>query len=798
MKVLHPARFCLIVFVLLASSVGWRNLGAAARPETGAVVTEAPIMARPFPLRDVRLLDGPFRDAMLRDQKVLLDLDADRLLHNFRVNVGLPSTAKPLGGWEAPDVELRGHTVGHYLSALALMFASTGDERFKARGDLIVAELAKVQQASPSRGYHDGYLSAFPEELIDRVDARRSVWAPYYTLHKIMAGLLDMSQLCGNQQALEVLKRQAAWVKFRMDRLTREQQQAMLMTEHGGMVDVLANLYAVTGDPEHLRVARLFDHAFLLDPLARREDVLDELHANTQIPKIIGAAREYELTGESRFREIARFFWERVALNRSYANGGHSDDESFFPVEHFSEHLGASSSETCNTYNMLKLTRHLFSWQPSAVLMDFYERGLYNHILASQDPATGGVIYYCPLLPGAFRTYSTPDASFWCCVGTGLENHAKYQDSVYFQGDDTLYVNLFLATELTWREKGLRVRQDTRYPDEDRTRLSFTAERPVRLAVKVRFPSWATSGMTLSVNGASRPVAEKPGSYVTIDREWKSGDTLSVRLPMALRTEAMPDNPKVVAVLYGPILLAGDLGREGLTPEVRYGPSSPPVRRMVMPVVPDLVGDPGALVSSITPVRGSPLTFRTSGIGKPTDVTLVPLYRTSDIRYAAYWHVYSRTEWTQRSADLAAADRRQRSLPARTIDAVDLGNPESERIHEVQGGDATPADFDGRMGREAARDAWFSYALQVRPDTPVALAIACRGGEGRRRVFDILVDGERIATETLPYHPTELLEMEYPIPESLTRGKTRIQVCFQPQAAAETAVVLEIRTLTRP
>jgi DUF1680 family protein len=797
LKSWHPARFCLIVLVPIASSVGWQMLGAAARPGTGPVSTEVPITARPFPLRDVRLLDGPFRDAMLRDQKYLLDLDADRLLHNFRVNVGLPSTAKPLGGWEAPDVELRGHTVGHYLSALALMFASTGDQRFKARGDLIVAELAKVQQASPSRGYHEGYLSAFPEELIDRVDARRSVWAPYYTLHKIMAGLLDMSQLCGNQQALEVLKKQAAWVSFRMDRLTREQQQAMLMTEHGGMVEVLANLYAVTSDPEHLRAARLFDHVFLLDPLARREDVLDGLHANTQIPKIIGAAREYELTGETRFRDIAHFFWERVALNRSYANGGHSDDESFFSVKHFSEHLGASSSETCNTYNMLKLTRHLFSWQPSAVLMDFYERGLYNHILASQDPATGGMIYYCPLLPGAFRTYSTPDASFWCCVGTGLENHAKYQDSVYLQGDDTLYVNLFLATELTWREKGLRVRQDTRYPDEDMTRLSFTAEKPVRLAVKVRFPSWATSGMTLAVNGASRPVSEKPGSYVTIDREWKTGDTLSVRLPMALRTEAMPDNPKVVAVLYGPILLAGDLGREGLTPGVRYGPSSPPVRRMMMPVVPGLVGDPGALVSSIKPVRGSPLTFRTSGIGKPTDVTLVPFYRASDIRYAAYWHVYSPAEWEQRRADLAAADRRQRSLPARTIDAVDLGNPESERTHEYQGRAATLADFDGRMGREAARDAWFSYALQVRPDTPVALAIACRGGEGRRRVFDILVDGERIATETLPYHPTELLEMEYPMPESLTRGKTRIQVRFQPQADAETAVVFDIRTLTR-
>ena len=306
------------------------------------------------------------------------------------------------------------------------MYASTGDPRFKARGDLVVAELAKVQAALAAKGFNTGYLSAFPEELIDRVDARQRVWAPYYTLHKIMAGLLDMSQLAGNRQALDILLKQAAWVKFRMDRLTRDRQQAMLMTEHGGMTEVLANLYAVTGNPDHLRLARAFDHDFVLDPLGRGEDRLDGLHANTQIPKIIGAAREYELTGEARYRDIARFFWNRVALHRSYANGGHSDDEAFFPVEHFSEHLGDSASETCNTYNMLKLTRHLFSWEPDASLMDYYERALFNHILTSQDPETGMMIYYCPMPPGAFRTYSTPDASFWCCVGTGMENHAKY------------------------------------------------------------------------------------------------------------------------------------------------------------------------------------------------------------------------------------------------------------------------------------------------------------------------------------------------------------------------------------
>jgi DUF1680 family protein len=793
----HLTRLILIVLFPLALGAIWHGARAASTAPPSPISPVVRFKAQPFPLEDVRLLDGPFRDAMVRDQRYLLDLDPDRLLHNFRVNAGLPSSAKPLGGWEAPDVELRGHTVGHYLSALALMYASTGDARFKTRGDLMVAELAKVQQASSSRGYHEGYLSAFPESLIDRVDARQRVWAPYYTLHKIMAGLLDMYQFAGNRQALDVVEKQAAWVKLRMDRLTREQQQAMLMTEHGGMVEVLANLYAATGNTEYLRVARSFDHAFILDPLARREDKLDGLHANTQIPKIIGAAREYEMTGEARYRDIATYFWDRVALHRSYANGGNSDDESFFDVEHFAEHLGASTSETCNTYNMLKLTRHLFAWEPSATLMDFYERGLFNHILASQDPETGGMFYYCPLLPGAFRTYSTPDASFWCCVGTGLENHGKYPDTIYFHADDTLYVNLFIASELNWREKGLRIRQETRFPDQDSSRLVFTAAKPVRLAVKVRFPSWVVSGLSLAVNGAAQPVAGTAGSYVTVDREWKTGDTLSIRVPMSPRVEVMPGTPKVAAFFYGPILLAGDLGREGLTPAVRYGPSSPPVRRMAMPEVPAVVGDARTLPSSLRPVIGAPLMLRLASTDRQVAVTMVPFYRASDIRYTAYWNFYTAAEWdAHRKA--AAVDRlRQRGLAARTIDTVDLGTPASEKAHGYQASGATQPDFDGRVGREAAGEGWFSYQLQARPDAPLSLALACRGSEGRRRAFDILVDGVRIASETLPYHPTEMLDFEYPIPEALTRGKAQVIVRIQPQGQAATAQVFEVRTLTR-
>ena len=756
-----------------------------------------PCKACSFDLRDVRLLEGPFRDAMLRDQQYLLGLDPDRLLHNFRVTAGLPSAAKPLGGWEAPDVELRGHSVGHYLSALALMYAGTGEASFKARADAIVVELGMIQQAMPSRGFHAGYLSAFPEELIDRVEKRQRVWAPYYTLHKIMAGLLDVHELCGNRQALEILVKMADWVRSRMDRLSEEQQQRMLETEFGGMNEVLANLHGVTGNPDHLRLARAFDHKALYDPLARGEDPLNGKHGNTQFPKIIGALREYELTGEKRYLDIATFFWQRVALHRSFVIGGNTDEESFFPVEEFSKHLGASTTETCNTYNMLKLTRQLFRLEPSVPLMEFYERGLFNHILASQDPATGMMCYYVPLKPGAFKTYSTPNDSFWCCVGTGLENHAKYAESIYFHEGEALQVNLFIASELSWSQKGLVVRQETRFPEEDTTRLTFKTARPVRLALKVRYPLWARSGMMLTVNGRKETVPAKPGSYVTVEREWQTGDLVQIRFPMSLHLEAMPDDPRTVALLYGPIVLAGDLGSEDLASVDRYGPSAPPLRRVRTPEIPAFIGEASDVVAKVKAVPGAPLTFRTNGLAAPRDVTLIPFYKASDQRYTVYWNVYPAAEWKAKRAERVAEEARRKLIELRTIDKVDISEPESEPAHQFKGEHTSEGDLEGKIWRDA-RNGWFSYDLKVVPDRPVVLLCTYRGSEGRRRLFDVLVDGEKIASESLAYHPTELFDVEYALPERLTRGKERVTVRFQAAVDAATGGVFEVRTLQAP
>jgi DUF1680 family protein len=620
----------------------------------GDVATVIALQAQPFPLPQVQLLDSPFRDAMLRDQKYLLSLDCDRLLRNFRVNAGLPTDAKPYGGWEDPNCELRGHSVGHYLSACSLMFASTGDARFKERADKIVAGFAECQNALATNSSHAGYLSAFPESFIDRVENRKPVWAPWYTLHKIMAGLLDANQLCGNTQALEVLTNMANWVKFRVDNLSEEKMQASLQTEFGGMNEVLANLYGVTGNADYLKTAEAFNQKKVFDPLAQGQDKLNGLHANTQIPKMIGAARQYELTGDIRDADIAKFFWERVALHRSYVIGDHSDREHFFPTNDFAKHLSAETAETCNTYNMLKLTRHLFAWQPDATTMDFYERALYNDILASQDPEQGMFVYLMSLKPGHFKTYSTPENSFWCCVGTGMENHSKYGDTIYFHGADSLFVNLFIPSELSWPEKNLVVRQDTKFPESDSTLLNLQTQKPTQFALKIRWPAWAEK-MSVRVNGKKQKISGAPGSYVSFDREWQNGDRVEVRLPMKLHAEPLPGTTNIVAVLYGPIVLAGNLGTNGMP--VPYAKDQLDLVKVPDPKVPVFVGDQKTFLKKIKPT-GEPLVFQTKHLGQPDDVTLVPFYKANHERYSVYWNVVSATDWKNNPAQISAAGER--------------------------------------------------------------------------------------------------------------------------------------------
>ena len=591
--------------------------------------------AKPFNLQQVRLLDGPFKDAMELDRKYLHELSSDRLLHTFRINAGLPSSAQPLGGWESPNGELRGHTMGHYLSACALMYCSTGDEELKAKAGAIVAELAKCQDAIGETGY----LSAYPETWFDRVEANRQVWAPYYSLHKIYAGLLDMYTLCGNEQALEIAEKMAAWNKGRLDKLDEAQMQRMLNgNEQGGMNEAFANMYGITGNEVYLQLSERFNQDSYVEPLARGEDNLTGQHANSFIPNIIGTARQYELTGDPNDKEIAEFFWSQVVNHRSYCTGGTSNDEHWrFEPDQMANQLGSNTQESCCTYNMLKLTRHLFSWNPDIQYADYYEKALYNSILSTQNPETGMMMYFVPLANGRWKVYNQPNNSFWCCTGTGMENHAKYGDSIYFHNDNTLYVNLFIPSELDWSQQNVLIRQETDFPESDSTTLTIQTKKAKQFDIRIRIPSW-TKDAIIKINGKAIEDAPKAGNYLAIDRKWKNGDKIEITIPMSLHMVTLPGDESLVSMMYGPLVLAGQLGSEGLTsqnvhttqnwfrfPENQIAKVSP------------LIVDSGDINDWIKPVSGKPLTFKT--IGQSEDITLVPYHKLFMQKYVIYWKI---------------------------------------------------------------------------------------------------------------------------------------------------------------
>jgi DUF1680 family protein len=587
---------------------------------------------RPFALSQVRLLPGPVLDAAEVNRRFVLGQDIDRLLHNFRINAGLASSAAPLGGWEAPNNELRGHYVGHYLSACALIWASFGDAGAKQRGDKVVAALADCQRARGS-----GYLSAFPEELFDRLRDNRPAWAPFYTLHKIMAGLLDMATLAGSTQALDVVKGMARWTARWTQSLGDADMARVLEREYGGMNEVLYNLAAVTGEAEWRDVAHRFDHERVFRPLADGRDELKGLHVNTQIPKIIGAARRYELTSEARYRRIAEYFWHEVTERRAYATGGTSNGESWSADPGvLATELSGYTQECCVTYNMLKLTRQLFTWTGDPACAEYYERALWNGILGTQHPSDGSKLYYVPLASGYWKLFGTPLADYWCCTGSGSESFAKLGDSIYFWDDSGLYVNLFLAAELTWAERGVKLIQDTRFPAEPRTSLTVKTTRPVALELRVRVPSWIARGGSARLNGKPLDGFAAPGGYLVVDRTWRDGDRLEVALPMRLSTSPMPDDPSLQAILYGPLVLAARMGTAGLRPDnLRAEPTKPRT-------IPEYKGDglptPG-LAGQAPWVRGEagkPLAFQTAA-GERRE--LVPLYQILDERYSVYFKV---------------------------------------------------------------------------------------------------------------------------------------------------------------
>ncbi|HET9862677.1 MAG TPA: glycoside hydrolase family 127 protein, partial [Steroidobacteraceae bacterium] len=526
-----------------------------------------PAARRYFTLAEVRLGDGPFLDAQRRDAAYLLELEPDRLLANFRANAGLAPRAPVYGGWESVepwiDIRCHGHTLGHYLGAAACMYQSTGDARFAERVDYLVDELAACQART------GGWLAAFPDgvaPLADSLAGKPFAGVPWYTTHKVLAGLRDANLHRGSTRAREGLAHFAAWIDAACKPVSEAAMQQMLDREHGGMAEVLADTSELTGDRRFLDLGQRFVHRRILEPLTRGEDRLDGLHANTQIPKIIGLQRIAQLSGAPDYEQAATFFWKTVVEHRSFATGGHGDNEHFFPVTEFAAHLGsAKTMETCCTHNMLRLTRSLYARDPQVEYFDYFERALFNGILASQDPETGMNTYFQATRPGYVRLYHTPFDSFWCCTGSGIENHARYGESIFAHDADTLFVNLFIASTLRWNERDLTVHQETRFPDADTTRLRFEGGKAQTLSLAIRQPAWCEV-MTLQVNGKRVATARRPGGYHRLERRFRPGDVVDVKLPIKLRIEALPNAPDHAALAYGPIVLGAALGTAGLTP----------------------------------------------------------------------------------------------------------------------------------------------------------------------------------------------------------------------------------------
>ena len=765
----------------------------AAAPPTPAVLS--------FPPDAVRIDGGPLRAAQDADKAYLLKLNPDALLHYVRLNAGLAPKADHYGGWEAHGNGI----IGHYLSACARMAAATGDPELRRRVGYIVDELAACQKAKGSGG-----LFSFASDVryFDLL-ARNKVLTPpvngWYVMHKMMAGTRDAYLLTGTPASKRVFLALCDWACDVTRGLTDAQWQTMLQGEHGAPHEVLADAYAVTGDAKYLDCARKFCHHRVFDPLARGDaSVLNGLHANTNIAKFVGYERVYEVGGDPTYRDAAAHFWADVVAQRSWVIGGDSQWEAFFdPADTRAKMEQVCGPETCNTYNMLKLTAMQYRLRPDARKIDFYERATFNHILSSQSLNHGGFVYYTTMRPGGYRTFSTDYDSFWCCVGTGMENHARYDELIYAHTPDdaTLFVNLFVPSTLTWPAKNMTVRQTTDFPAAGRSTLTVDAPTPRPLTLNVRYPSWVRSGeFKLAVNG--RPVdthAAKPGTYVAVARTWQNGDTVSLMLPMHLSTELLATTRDYAAVLYGPIVLAGTMGDAGLTPD-DFHPHNPSGNMLARKRFPEtdapvvLAAAAADLPARIRRVAGKPLTFTTAGLTRPGPVTLVPMWTLGDQRYVVYFHLTDERGYTKALGETKAEERAAADLDRRTIDQVRVGEQQPEADHHLQsrqsntGTATTPYDH----WRDAT--GFFSYDLAVDPARG-PLAVRCvYWGDDAGRTFDIVVDQHVIATQSLTgASPGRYFDVAYNLPPALLVGKNNVTVRFQPHPGSNAGGVVDVR-----
>ncbi len=771
---------------------------AAAQSPNAALDTEHRLVkARPLPLEAVRLTGGPLKHAQDLELEYLLALEPDRMLAFLRRSAKLEPKAQGYGGWDGDGRQLTGHIAGHYLSGVSLAYAATGDSRYKARADYIVGELKLIQDAQG-----DGYLGALMDR--DRVDGKilfqqlsqgiirsggfdlNGMWSPWYVQHKIFAGLRDAYRYTGNRAALDVEIKFAGWAEHILAPLSDEQIQRMLATEFGGMNEVLADLYADTGDRRWLALAGKFHHVAIIDRLAEDKDILPGVHGNTQIPKLYGALKLYLYTGDTQQGEAAKYFWNEVTQHHTFATGGNTRNEYFGQPDQLSNMIDGRTAETCNIYNMIKMSRTLFSLQTDVKNADYHERALFNHILASQDPDDGRVCYMVPVGRGVQHEYQGKTQSFTCCVGSAMESHALHADGLYYESGDKLWVNVYAPSTANWQSAGVKFEMATDLPLGQSATVKFSPQAPKKFTLALRRPYWAGNGFSVKVNGSAVKTTAAPDSYVDIARTWKAGDTVELAMPKTLRKEALPDNPNRFAVMWGPLVLAGDLG-----PELNGRGGSP------RPDVPVFVAPEQPVGNWLKPVEGKPGTFRTTGVGLKQEIDFVPFYELPRRRYAVYWDMYTPAEWTKKETAIRAQEEKQKKLEAATVGFAQPGQMQAERDANQQGEGSSPVRVEDRFGRSATK--WFSLDLAVTPAHPLTLIVTYSNENRGPSMCDVLVDGKKVGEQTgprrSPQEEIRFFDVEYPLAADLVAGKQKVTVRFEAPSGRSTPSVFGVRTV---
>ncbi|PWT75641.1 MAG: hypothetical protein C5B59_08465 [Bacteroidetes bacterium] len=745
-----------------------------------------------FQLSEVRLLDGPFEHARNLNIQTLLKYNVDRLLAPYLKEAGLLPKDSSYTNWNGLD----GHIAGHYLTAMAIN-AANGDTECKRRMTHMIAELKTCQEANAKNhpDWGTGYVGGVPESKAVWTSVKNgdfkafhAAWVPWYNVHKMFAGLRDAWAYAGNEQAKNIFLKFCDWALRITSSLTDQQMQSMLETEQGGMNEVLADAYKISGNKKYLIAAKKFSHRVLLDAMSTGKDNLDNKHANTQVPKAIGFERIGELSGDKEYADAASFFWETVTTNRTLAFGGNSRREFFPAAASCSDFINdVEGPESCNSYNMLKLTESLFRKNPSAKYADYYERTLYNHILSTQNPDHGGYVYFTPVRPRSYRVYSAPGLAMWCCVGTGMENHGKYNEFIYTHQHDSLFVNLFIPSSLDWKEKGIRFRQETKFPYDEKTRITI-AEGNSSFNLMIRYPSWVKDGeLKITVNGEEILYASHPSSYIRIGRIWKKGDVVEIELPMHNSIAHLPNVPQYIAFMHGPILLGAKTGTEDMkgliADDSRFG-QIPFGEKLPVDQAPIIIEDDvNRLTTELVADKENPLNFTIHSVKliNPINAVLQPFYQIHDARYMMYWMALSQSEYQYYVDSMASAEKDRLELDRRTIDFVATGEQQPEADHEMQSDKSRTGVNEGQMFRDASGSGNFSYKMFTHNETNLSLIVRYWGAEWGNRKFDIYIDDKKLVTEdnTGRWNQSQFKEITYAIPDPMLSGKDHIRIRFQ-------------------